>query len=68
MNLLGKFLAKFHAFEDTHPKVKLAAEVGSAIASHLHGGGTIDALEAVVEGLRDVIAEHKAAAVAQAAE
>jgi hypothetical protein len=60
MNFIGKFLSRFHTFEDQHPQVKLAVEVGAAVASHFHGGGTLGALEAVIEGLSEAIAAHKA--------
>lgn len=67
MGFLAKLFGYFSKFEDGHPEVKLAAELGSAVASHFHGGGTVDGLESVLDGIKDVIAAHKAQTAAPAA-
>lgn len=61
MGFMAKLFGYFQGFEDKHPAAKLAAEVGAAVVSHIHGGGTLEDLEAVLSGIKDVIAAHKSA-------
>ena len=67
MGLFAKLLSKFQDFEESHPNVKFAAEVGAAVASHLHGGGTLSNVITALRVIADEVEQHHAEKQAQAA-
>lgn len=60
MGLFAKLMGAFSHFADSHPKVKLAAEIVGPVASHLAAGGTHLDVASVLRDLATQIEEHAA--------